>query len=471
MDLLKNFPIDLLYIILNYDPESFFLNISKSELLKYDWARLIKMSFSLTYQRESCTNKQMMNVYKHNYYRTKSKIICGLTYTFILGDEKLTQFGDLRTIRPKFCERATEKLKNMTEVICGHSYAIVVLADGTLLSYGNNDSGQLGVRDNLNRNFFERITGIPKNIAEVVCSEESTIIRLTNGTLLACGNNYYGQLGLGDNLNRYAFEEIKGIPKNIVEVICNEFDTIIRLTDGTLMRCGNNENGYLGFGDSRDRFSFEGISGIPKNIVKVICSARTTIIMLTDGTLMGCGANMFGELGLGYNRDVTLFEEITGIPKNIKEVICGLWHTIIRFANGRLMSSGYNRFGQLGLGDTVNRNIFQEIKGIPKDIVAVKNINHHTIVVLGDGRLMGCGFNNFGFLGFGDNRSRNSFEEIKGIPTNIAEVICGKLHTVIRLTNGTMMSCGYNYGGQLGLRDNLNRYRFEEISLKGDLKE
>src|SRR3989442_11964524 len=45
------------------------------------------------------------------------------------------------------------------------------------------------------------------NNLKIACSENHTIIMRAiimraNGTLLSCGNNYYGQLGHGDNKNR-----------------------------------------------------------------------------------------------------------------------------------------------------------------------------------------------------------------------------------------------------------------------------
>ncbi len=44
----------------------------------------------------------------------------------------------------------------------------------------------------------------------------SSFTGFNNGTLMGCGNNAYGQLGLGDKKNRYVLEEIKKIPKKII---------------------------------------------------------------------------------------------------------------------------------------------------------------------------------------------------------------------------------------------------------------
>ena len=53
---------------------------------------------------------------------------------------------------------------------------------------------------------------------DVICGSDHTIIRLTDGTLMSCGYNGNAQLGHGDYKNRNLFELIKDIPKNISQV-------------------------------------------------------------------------------------------------------------------------------------------------------------------------------------------------------------------------------------------------------------
>ena len=40
----------------------------------------------------------------------------------------------------------------------------------------------------------------------------------------------------------------------------------------------------------------------------------------------------------------------------IKQIICGYYHTMIWRNNGDVLVFGYNGYGQLGLGDNQNRN-------------------------------------------------------------------------------------------------------------------
>ncbi|AYV83347.1 MAG: chromosome condensation regulator [Hyperionvirus sp.] len=468
---IKNLPIDLQYIVLNYYPMALFI-LTRPELAEYDWFQLNKMIFGSMYSREMCSDDEMIKVYIDNSLRNKSKIVCGGDHVYIrLVDGTLMScgynwFGQLgignNDSQHVFSEIKGIK-KNIVEVICGENHTIIRMTDGTLMSCGNNYSGQLGLGDYVCRNVFCEIEGIC-GVVEVKCVGDYTIIRLTDGTLMGCGNNKKGHLGLGDNLRRNLFVEIKCVPKNIEEVICQESHVIVRLTDGTLMGCGYNEFGQLGFEDNRTTNLFEEIVGIPKNIIEVICGPYHTIIRLTDGTLMSCGFNRFGQLGLGDVKDRKFFSEIASIDKNVVKIICGYAYTIIRLANGSLMSVGNNMFGELGLGDSIHRNIFSEIKGIDKNISEMICSDINTIVRLTDGTLMVSGTNSDGQLGLGDFLMRNEYCETKVIGKSIVEVINGTLFTIIRLNDGTLMSCGYNFHGQLGVGDKLNKSEFTLIN-------
>ncbi|AYV82719.1 MAG: chromosome condensation regulator [Hyperionvirus sp.] len=291
LELFNGLPIELRYVITNYDPAALFQILSKAELIKCDWFRLVKMNFSLDYERDKCAREEIMEVYVDNCYEEKS------------------------------------------EIAYGKHHIIIRLKDGTFLARGMNSHGQLGIRkcsEMIGR--FEEIKGIGANIDRVICGAYYTIVKLTDGTLMGSGDNTSGQLGLGDELCRCEFEVISGIPKNIRNVVCGDSSVIILLTDGTLMGSGFNEYGELGLGDYLPRNRFTEIPGIPKNIVaEVIFATYCTIIRLTDGRLLRSG------LATGGGMKGNLFQEIANIPKNVAKVISGAYSTIIRLTNGILM--------------------------------------------------------------------------------------------------------------------------------------
>ena len=90
----------------------------------------------------------------------------------------------------------------MRQIVCGGFHSFILKESGELFAFGYNDYGQLGLGDNNNRN-EPTLLMIDKQIRQVVCGwAHHTFILKESGELIAFGNNYCGQLGLGDNKSR-----------------------------------------------------------------------------------------------------------------------------------------------------------------------------------------------------------------------------------------------------------------------------
>jgi alpha-tubulin suppressor-like RCC1 family protein len=281
---------------------------------------------------------------------------------------------------------------------------------------------------------------------------------------MSCGNNAYGQLGLGDRTERLKFTELKDMPSDVISITCGACHTIVQRADGSLMGCGYNYYGQLGLGDGTPRTKLTELKDIPLDVISVTCGAYHTIIQRADGSLMSCGYNAFGQLGLGDSTNRSKLTELKDMPSDVISVTCGAFHTIVQRADGSLMGCGRNDYGQLG--DRTYITKLTELKDIPSNIISVTCGAYHTIIQRADGSLMGCGYDGFGQLGLGDSTPRTKLTELKDIPSDIISVSCGADHTIIQRANGSLMGCGDNNQGQLGLGDRTDRTKFTQLKDK-----
>ena len=118
-----------------------------------------------------------------------------------------------------------------------------------------------------------------------------------------------------------------------------------------------------------------------------------SLILKNDGTLWGCGYNGYGQLGLGDTNNRNIFTQVTTNTDDIKKIYCGWNHTFILKNDGTLWSCGKNDFGNLGLGDTTNRTTFIQVTTNTDNIKSVCCSMSHTFILENDGTLWGCGRN------------------------------------------------------------------------------
>ena len=98
--------------------------------------------------------------------------------------------------------------------------------------------------------------------------------------------------------------------------------------------------------------------------IEPVCGESHTALLIKDSKgiyLYMCGKNVFGQIGIVGNSYIygpVLIENISEKQK-IKKVVLGGEHSIVISKKNEVFSTGLNLFGQLGIGDFENRNIFE----------------------------------------------------------------------------------------------------------------
>ena len=251
-------------------------------------------------------------------------------------------------------------------------------------------------------------------------------------TLYASGSNEYGQLGLGD-VRKIAEWTEAPVPKDftIEKVMAGYRHTFLKGKgkDGEdkLYASGKNHHGQLGVGDRRKRKKFTEVS-VPQgfSVEKVVVGDNHSFLKGKgkggEDKLYASGWNKYGQLGLGDNNDRNEWTEVP-VPQgfSVEKVVVGENHSFLKGkgvgGENMLYASGLNHFGQLGLGDKNNRRKWTEVpfpKGFKLEQVAVRNYHSFLIGkgVNGEDKLYAMGYNWEGQLGLGDRRNRKKWTEV-----------------------------------------------------------
>ena len=62
----------------------------------------------------------------------------------------------------------------------------------------------------VNRSVFTDVPNIT-GVKQIACGNDHNMLLMNDGTIKACGNNFYGQLGLNDLVNRKVFTDVPNI--------------------------------------------------------------------------------------------------------------------------------------------------------------------------------------------------------------------------------------------------------------------
>jgi len=254
---------------------------------------------------------------------------------------------------------------------------------------------------------------------------------------------------------------MKSVPnKTPAAISCGTYYTIVRMTDGTIYGCGANSNGQLGNGSTVSDASSLVQMTLPANKTPaaISCGGYHTIVLMTDGTIYGCGFNGDGQLGNGNQTNQTLLKPMTSVPANKTPaaISCGGFHTIVRMTDGTIYGCGYNNNGQLGNGSTVSDSSLVQMTSVSnKTPVATSCGGFHTIVRMTDGTIYGCGNNNNGQLGIGNQPNQTSLRQMTN--TYSPNIVIRLPNEIVPVSNNTIKIPTQSYLIGQPTPSNLNR--------------
>src|ERR1700690_3927738 len=100
---------------------------------------------------------------------------------------------------------ALKEVKEISAIAC---HGIALLENGEIRTWGSNTYGQLGngetAKGNENNNLFKSISVNPglNNVVKIAAGVNHCLACLSDGTVMAWGNNAAGQIGDGTNIER-----------------------------------------------------------------------------------------------------------------------------------------------------------------------------------------------------------------------------------------------------------------------------
>lgn len=312
-----------------------------------------------------------------------------------------------------------DPLEDIVAIATGASHSLALRADGMVLAWGSNSSGQLGIGSYSFSTPTQVLTGpsMPlDHIVAIAAGENFSLALRADSTVWAWGKNNHGQLGKGDFYLTTKFAEKVELDQTtplskIVAIAAGKLHALALTSDGTVFAWGTDEAGQLGY----------------ENIVNT-----SPVASHTPNLVMADSENPL--------------EEIVSIS-------AGLLHSLALTLQGTVLAWGGDVYGQLGDGEENSSDqdpvVVVTEEGSPLDgVVSISSGGRHNLALRNDGTLWSWGYGNQGQLGIGTGSPYSLMVPLEAGSVDFAQG--GAFHSLVMVTDGTICSWGKNLYGSLG---------------------
>lgn len=300
-----------------------------------------------------------------------------------LGDGTTTnRYVPVRVCAVGATDCVANPLTGVKALAGGERHALALLANGTVLSWGSNSFGQLG--DGTSTSTHRAIPAPVCAVGATDCAANPlrgvraigagplhSLAVLANGSVVSWGDNGSGELGDGSGA-WVQKTPVRVAVTDVVAVAAGASFSLALRSNGTVLSWGFNGSGQLGDGTTTGRPipgpvcapGATDCAANPLTGVTSIAAAHTgshVIAVRANGIPLMWGFNGNGELGDGTTNDRHLPGPVCAVGATdcgaqpltgITAVAAGNQFTLARTAVGTMLSWGANFDGMLGIGTT-----------------------------------------------------------------------------------------------------------------------
>jgi hypothetical protein len=245
------------------------------------------------------------------------------------GSNVAAQLGDGSIIGPETCleeggcrktPAAVSGLSGVTAISGGNDHSLALLSNGTVMAWGSNWVGQLGDGTTTGPELCNEgesacsatpvaVSGL-SGVTAISAGGEHSLALLSNGTVMAWGYNFYGQLGNG----------VGGGTGDVPVAVCES---------GPEVPCSPGH--YL------------------TGVTAISAGEEHSLALLSNGTVTAWGWNVYEQLGDGTETDRRVPVAVSGLS-GVTGISAGMGHSLALLSNATVMAWGSDAFGQLGNG-------------------------------------------------------------------------------------------------------------------------
>jgi len=317
-------------------------------------------------------------------------------------------FREIGVLKEEF---RANKEGNVVDLVCGPEYSLALVQGGHAYTWGCGAEGKLGHQDHNNKKIPTKISALLEKkvpVGKAACGSNHCLlttasaeygevgkefgVTISGGLPMAIGGNEAGQLGLDDAngrgqwtpqmLDKKLRSNIEGSVDakagsglfdgcSVTDLACGQMFSLA-LAGGKVWSWGSGDAGQLGLQKPPDdpkrpkfipmRFHVYVPTHIEelRSVRQIAAGSYFSMAVCDNGKAYTWGKNEIGQLGHGDSTEREKPTEVTALS-SVKMVAAGDRHALALVEGGKVFAWGSGRDGQLGLGDGGKKNTPQEI--------------------------------------------------------------------------------------------------------------
>ena len=348
--------------------------------------------------------------------------------------------------------------------VAARNFTLVVKADGSVVGWGQDADGQAARPPSPKRVINAPVAiDLPGKVLQVALGDTTQYALLEDGTVVSWGTNDEGQLGNGPagasgELGVYPKPSVTPVRvtglSDVIQIAAGMKHAVALRKDGTVWAWGRRDNGEIGDGEpaGRPRRAI-GPTRVPglEGITQIAADGSHTLALRSDGRVMAWGQNRYGELGSGTRDTAWTPVEVKGLDRVVAIAAGG--------GGGRGTSGAVRDDGSVWMwGMNMTRGALSpDEEGarllVPAPVKGVTGARQlsigtgHVAVLLADGTLRLWGFDGYGQTGVGTSGTSDATGAYKTTPVtpkiaNVAAVYLGGYRSIAVRADGTLWIWG-----------------------------
>lgn len=341
--------------------------------------------------------------------------------------------------------------------IVGGRHKLLLLSDGRLWGWGRVDEGQLGpdvAVSGPNTRVPPLAIPLPRPVTDIAAADDVSLALLDDGSVWSWGTGRASGRGVA----KAEPGAIAGL-ESVVQIEGGGSNGLALTKEGSVFAWGGRGSGVVGDGLNPKRYLESGPDApspvrVPdvSEVTRLSTMGGFALALRRDGRVLSWGSNRGGQLGRGEPQELVIDAagEVEGLTRRVATVVAGLQVAYAVHTDGTVSAWGNNQMAQLANGQRGGQTEAGGLRAHPEPIAGLRDVAtlsvgaSFTCARQQDGTVLGWGNSQLGQLG---RRSNDGYVKTPVQMGTAAAAFAAGFNAFLLTGDGRLLACGDNSNG------------------------